>query len=192
MLAYLKGKVISRLEDSIIMELNDSIGLKIYVPRSVVFPLNSQININTVLIVRENDFNIFGFSSEEEVNIFNLLLSVPNIGSKASINILSKYSPDEIIEIVENGDCNALTKVSGIGEKSAKKIILYLNEKVNVLNSSNQNRNNEIYSDAKNSLVNLGLTAREAKDLLDKVLKDKKEETNSEELIKEALKLIQK
>lgn len=194
MLSYLKGKVVLRLEDSIIVELNDSLGLKVYVARPSTFPLNSQITIRTVLLIRENNFTIFGFLSEEEVNMFNLLLSVPNIGSKTSINILSKYSPKEILEIVKNGDWNALKKVSGIGEKSAKKIVLYLTEKVEGLENLNKSKreNDEIYLEAKNALVNLGLTTREAKDLLDKVMKDSGNISNPEELIKKALKLVKK
>jgi Holliday junction DNA helicase RuvA len=194
MLSYLKGKVVLRLEDSIIVELNDSLGLKVYVSRPSTFPLNSQITIRTVLLIRENNFTIFGFLSEEEVNIFNLLLSVPNIGSKTSINILSKYSPKEILEIVKSGDWVALKEVSGIGEKSAKKIVLYLTEKVQGLEnlSKDKKRNDEMYLEAKNALVNLGLTTREAKDLLDKVMKDSGDISNPEELIKKALKLIKK
>lgn len=194
MLTYLKGKVINKFEDSIILEVNGCFGVKIYVPHPENFQPNTEYIIRTVLIMRENSFNIFGFHTETEVNIFNLLTSIPNISSKISINALSKYSPEDILKIVSNGDFNALKKVIGIGEKNAKKIILYLSEKLKNFSSltESQKKNSEIYLEAKNALMNLGLPATEAKNLLDKVLESKIKSDNSETLIKEAIKLMKK
>ena len=131
MLTYIKGKVVNSFEDSIIVEINGCFGLKIYVPHPESFDINSEYTIRTVLIIREDSFNIFGFQNDNEVNIFNLLTSIPKMGSKVAINILSKYSPDEISNIVSSSNFEALKKVTGIGEKTAKKIILYLSEKLN-------------------------------------------------------------
>jgi len=114
------------------------------------------------------------------------------MGSKVAINILSKYSPDEISDIVSSSNFEALKKVTGIGDKSAKKIILYLSEKLNNFNTFMElpKPNNEAYIEAKNTLTNLGLTTNEAKNLLDKVLKINNDIKNSDVLIKEAIKLM--
>lgn len=192
MLTYIKGKVVNRFEDSIIVEINGSVGLKIFVPHPESFDINSETIIKTVLVMREDSFNIFGFQNENEVNIFNLLTSIPKLGSKVAINILSKYSPDEISDIVSSSNFEALKKVTGIGDKSAKKIILYLSEKLNNFNTFMElpKPNNEAYIEAKNALTNLGLTTNEAKNLLDKVLKINNDIKNSDVLIKEAIKLM--
>jgi Holliday junction DNA helicase RuvA len=192
MLTYIKGKVVNRFEDSIVVEINGSLGLKIFVPHPESFDINSETTIKTVLVMREDSFNIFGFQNENEVNIFNLLTSIPKMGSKVAINILSKYSPDEISDIVSSSNFEALKKVTGIGEKSAKKIILYLSEKLNNFNTFMElpKQNNEAYIEAKNALTNLGLTTNEAKNLLDKVLKINNDIKNSDVLIKEAIKLM--
>ena len=192
MLAYLKGKIINKFEDSIIIEINGCFGLKIYVPHPENFDINSESTIRTVLIIREDSFNIFGFKNENEIKVFNLLTSIPKMSSKVALNILSKYSPDEISNIVTDSNFEALKKVAGIGEKSARKIILYLSEKLNNFDTfiESSKINNESYIEAKNALTNLGLSTNEAKNLLNKVLETNKDIKNSDFLIKEAIKLM--
>lgn len=192
MLAYLKGKIINKFEDSIIIEINGCFGLKIYVPHPENFDINSESTIRTVLIIREDSFNIFGFKNENEIKVFNLLTSIPKMSSKVALNILSKYSPDEISNIVTDSNFEALKKVAGIGEKSARKIILYLSEKLNNFDTfiESPKINNESYIEAKNALTNLGLSTNEAKNLLNKVLETNKDIKNSDFLIKEAIKLM--
>jgi len=104
MLAYLKGKIINKFEDSIIIEINGCFGLKIYVPHPENFDINSESTIRTVLIIREDSFNIFGFKNENEIKVFNLITSIPKMSSKVALNILSKYSPDEISNIVTDSN----------------------------------------------------------------------------------------
>lgn len=192
MLAYLKGKIINKFEDSIIIEINGCFGLKIYVPHPENFDINSESTIRTVLIIREDSFNIFGFKNENEIKVFNLITSIPKMSSKVALNILSKYSPDEISNIVTDSNFEALKKVAGIGEKSARKIILYLSEKLNNFDTfiESPKINNESYIEAKNALTNLGLSTNEAKNLLNKVLETNKDIKNSDFLIKEAIKLM--
>jgi len=192
MLAYLKGKIINKFEDSIIIEINGCFGLKIYVPHPENFDINSESTIRTVLIMREDSFNIFGFKNENEIKVFNLITSIPKMSSKVALNILSKYSPDEISNIVTDSNFEALKKVAGIGEKSARKIILYLSEKLNNFDTfiESPKINNESYIEAKNALTNLGLSTNEAKNLLNKVLETNKDIKNSDFLIKEAIKLM--
>ncbi|MDD5688717.1 MAG: Holliday junction ATP-dependent DNA helicase RuvA [Caldisericia bacterium] len=192
MLAYLKWKIINKFEDSIIIEINGCFGLKIYVPHPENFDINSESTIRTVLIIREDSFNIFGFKNENEIKVFNLLTSIPKMSSKVALNILSKYSPDEISNIVTDSNFEALKKVAGIGEKSARKIILYLSEKLNNFDTfiESPKINNESYIEAKNALTNLGLSTNEAKNLLNKVLETNKDIKNSDFLIKEAIKLM--
>jgi len=192
MLTYIKGKVVNSFEDSIIVEINGCFGLKIYVPHPESFDINSEYTIRTVLIIREDSFNIFGFKNENEIKVFNLLTSIPKMSSKVALNILSKYSPDEISNIVTDSNFEALKKVAGIGEKSARKIILYLSEKLNNFDTfiESSKINNESYIEAKNALTNLGLSTNEAKNLLNKVLETHKDIKNSDFLIKEAIKLM--
>jgi holliday junction DNA helicase RuvA len=190
MLSYLKGKVVLQETDHIILEINNCVGLKIFVADPSSFAINQDCTVITELHVRENGFTIFGFHEKREVDIFNMLTSIPNLSSKASLKIFSQYSVNEFFNIVLNEDCDSLKGISGIGEKTGKKIILYMSEKIKKLDylGESETDDNLIIKEARNMLIELGLSINDAVNLINhipniKSIKDPKI------ILKEALKL---
>lgn len=94
--------------------------------------IGSEVNIFTHLYIKENVVELFGFSSEQELNCFRLLISVTGIGGKAAVSILSDMTPEKFAFAVASGDSKAFTKTKGIGAKSAQRIVLELKDKISV------------------------------------------------------------
>ena len=143
--------------------------------------------------VREDDISLFGFESEEELEMFLLLISVSSIGPKIAIGMLSSISSDEIKLAIVNNDIDKLTKAKGIGKKTASRIILELVDKVKKMaipeipaSKTEDNFTND-YEVARQALKNLGYIDNE----IARVLRELKDENLSlEALIKESLKRL--
>ena len=90
------------------------------------------VRLFTHLSVREDGIELFGFLSEEERNVFNLLTGVSGVGPKAAMSLLSSFSPDKLIFAVGTEDIKSLARASGIGSKTAARIVLELKDKVSV------------------------------------------------------------
>ena len=145
--------------------------------------------------VREDDISLFGFSSKDELEVFELLTSVSTIGPKNAIAILSTLNVDKIKLAIVNNDIDTLTKAKGIGKKTASRIILELVDKVKKMainddisisnpDFDNITSNGEIEV-AREALLNLGYQ----RNSIDKVLSSLKDSNLSlEEIIKESLK----
>jgi Holliday junction DNA helicase RuvA len=124
--------------------------------------LGEILQLLTVTIVREDVFNLFGFLTQKEQDIFNHLISVSKIGPKLGINILSGMSAEELKEAIILGDIEKLNSIPGIGRKTAERIVLELKEKVSKALSSQPDGTHNISSakpeieDALSALINLG------------------------------------
>jgi Holliday junction DNA helicase RuvA len=126
------------------------------------------------LLVSQEDLRLLGFVSEEERELFLKLIKVHGVGVKQAMNIISKFSVEEFIEIIENGYVNRLTEIKGIGNKTAQRIIVELKGKIEF---SESDELNQLVS----ALVNLGYDKKESVKVAKKVIKETKD-------IKEALK----
>lgn len=199
MFAYLKGVFESRALDYIVVDVN-GIGYKIFMSENSmkrIGELGSIIKVHTYVKVREDDISIYGFASNEELRMFELLVSVSGIGAKSAIVILSNIEPSAFAVAVISDNVGALKKLPGIGAKSAQRIILELKDKLKTIdvedNSSeelkaviNQNQNTEELISA---LQVLGYTKKEVEKIIPKL--DNKDD-NLEDLIKKALLLLSK
>ena len=132
MINYLKGTIDSKKENYIIIDVN-SIGYKVFMPENSIKDLSigSIQKIYTYLRVSEDEINLYGFLSYEELAMFELLISVGGIGSKSAIKILSNIVPSKFALAVISNDINSLKKLPGIGAKTAQRIILELKDKLN-------------------------------------------------------------
>ena len=132
MINYLKGTIDSKKENYIIIDVN-SIGYKVFMPENSIKDLSigSTQKIYTYLRVSEDEINLYGFLSYEELAMFELLISVGGIGSKSAIKILSNIVPSKFALAVISNDINSLKKLPGIGAKTAQRIILELKDKLN-------------------------------------------------------------
>lgn len=134
-------------------------------------------------IIREDAHLLFGFTTELEKQTFDRLIKINGVGPKVALAILSTYNPQEFVKIIQSKDVQALQKVSGIGAKSAGKIMVDIaGFYVDLLPQDNLA---SIYNEAKMALESLGFKAS----AIDKVLKQVKKD-NTQDIIKEALQLL--
>lgn len=132
MYAYIKGELVDISEDNIVLECGN-IGYNIRVPLSVIQRLpsvGSTVKIYTYTSVREDAFNLFGFLSKDDLEIYKKLILVNGVGPKGALSILSTMSTDDLRYAIVSGDAKAISKAPGIGSKSAERIILELRDKV--------------------------------------------------------------
>ncbi len=122
MIARLTGEVIDvRLSHIVVMV--HGIGYLVAVPYGSSFTVGETVSLHTYLAVRENALDLYGFVTEQELSMFHELIKLPKIGPKTALQILSQASLEVIHKSVETNDPVYLTKMSGIGKKSAEKIV---------------------------------------------------------------------
>lgn len=145
MIAYLKGNLAIKSEEYIILEVQ-GIGYKIYMSKTSIDELKDEkeVKVYTYLKVREDDVSLFGFNSNEELHMFELLISVGGIGAKSAITILSNITPSKFALAVITNDVNTLKKLQGIGPKTAQRIILELKDKIKTEEAMDLSDNKEI------------------------------------------------
>lgn len=132
MIAYIKGKLEVKTKGYIVIEVA-GIGYKVYMPESATQKLGEigqEVKVHTFMRVREDDISLYGFITNEELRMFELLLSVSGIGAKGALTILSNVTPSSFAIAVISNDVNVLKKLPGIGPKTAQRIILELKDKL--------------------------------------------------------------
>lgn len=199
MYAYIKGEIVDIADDNLVLECNN-IGYNIRIPLSVAQRLpgiGATVKIYTYTSVREDAFNLFGFLSKDDLEIYKKLIAVNGIGPKGALNILSAMSADDLRFAILSGDAKAISKAPGIGSKSAERIILELRDKVQLMRESSvtdQSLGADMQTDtgAKNealeALVSLGYTPSEALKAVKQILIT--EDMDSGTILKQALKVI--
>lgn len=199
MFAYVKGVLESKNENYIVIDVN-GIGYKIFMPNSGINKLpkiGEIVKVHTYYYVREDNISLYGFNTQEELKMFELLISVSGIGTKSALAILSEISPSSFALSVISGDVTALVKIPGIGNKTAQRMILELKDKLKTEQAITKNsiknadigysNNQNNISEASSALQVLGYTKKE----VDKVLSSNDFNGLSiEDIIKEALKKL--
>lgn len=133
MYAYIKGTVAAIDGGSVVLD-NHGIGYLIYVPGTVLDDLSvgDEVKIYTYFSVREDAMQLYGFLSQDDLDLFKLLITVSGIGPKGAVGILSAMSADDLRFAVLSDDAAAISKAPGIGKKTAQKVILELKDKLNL------------------------------------------------------------
>lgn len=132
MLAYIKGILEIKTKGYIVVETG-GLGYKIFMPESTIANtgnIGDKVQIYTFMRVREDDVSLYGFLTNEELRMFELLLSVSGIGAKGALGILSNITPSQFALAVISNDVAILKKVPGIGPKTAQRAILELKDKL--------------------------------------------------------------
>ena len=196
MIAYLKGNVAIKTEEYIILEVQ-GIGYKVYMSKTAIEQLEQEkeTKIYTYLKVREDDISLFGFNTNEELHMFELLISVGGIGAKSAITILSNITPSKFALAVTTNDVNTLKKLQGIGPKTAQRIILELKDKIKTEEAIDLQNNKEIkevaqeedFEELVQALQVLGYRRYEINTILPKIKTE-----SLEERIREALQYLAK
>lgn len=144
MYSYIKGTLEEKMSNYVVVETM-GIGYKIFMSRNAILQigeLGDNVKVYTHYHVREDDISLYGFLSNEELKMFELLLSVSGIGAKSAITMLSNISPSEFAMSIIKNDITKLTKIPGIGPKSAQRIVLELKDKLK--NEQNIEVNEEV------------------------------------------------
>ena len=132
MLAYIKGILEIKTKGYIVIDAN-GIGYKIFMPESAISKLcdiGEKVQIHTFMRVREDDISLYGFLTNEELRMFELLLGVSGIGAKGALTILSNITPSQFVLAVISNNVDILKKLPGIGAKTAQRVILELKDKL--------------------------------------------------------------
>jgi len=197
MIEQLKGVVENKNDSFLILSIN-GFGLKLLMSKNGIESMpyvGKEVLVLTYLHVKEDALDLFGFYSNQERETFLLLISINGIGPKLALTILSGMSPLKLNNNILNEDVKSLTAISGVGTKTANRIILELKDKVSFSDGTQKlsletNENKQLFLDSVNALISLGYKKNIAKDACDTL--QKKGELNGaiEVVIKKALDTI--
>ena len=194
MIESIFGKIVSITNNDLVINVGP-INLSILIPSSDKY-LNlksgDDIKINTFLDVKEDSLTLIGFLESNERKLFQKLIIVKGVGSKVAISILSTITPDEIIESVASNNHNILKQVSGIGEKTAKLILLQLQGQLDNIPHKTNNLDLDTQIEATQAVQALGYPPDQIKKIINGInLSDQyKQSLTSEELIRIVLDFI--
>jgi Holliday junction DNA helicase RuvA len=196
MFNYIRGILIQKTKNAVIVE-NQGIGYFLTVPATTLAQLinvGEEVKLFTYLAVREDDLSLYGFSSAEDLAVFELLLSVSGVGPKAALAVLSTLSTSDFYLAVMHENVRMLTRVPGVGPKSAKRLIMELKDKVaaisgeaSVAYASSAVQNPDAYNDAMEALLALGYNGTEAQTALQAALTDSSNNNTGQALLRRAL-----
>ncbi len=192
MISYIHGILVAKRIDSVIVECQH-IGYEIFVPLSVLTQLpstGSEVKMYTELYVREDILRLYGFTSEEDIDIFRKLIGVSGIGPKGALGILSTLTPDDLRIAVLTDDAKRISQAKGIGKKTAEKLIIELKDKLKSIDLETLSQSSKDVSglstfidEALLGLTGLGYTETEALH----AIKHVKDAESTSELIRQSL-----
>ncbi|MDR5658055.1 Holliday junction branch migration protein RuvA [Serpentinicella sp. ANB-PHB4] len=190
MFEFLKGKVTDIFLDKVILEVN-GIGYRINSTMNSASNLtrNEDVLMYTYLQVREDELNLYGFVSRDELEMFKKLISVSKIGPKVAATILSTYTTVQLRAFIINKDIAAVSKTSGVGKKTAERIILELKDKISLDESETTPENAVIYNetDKHKEVLEALLALGYSKSEIHSIVKSLDQELSVEEMIKYVL-----
>lgn len=193
MIAYLRGSIkyksaIPKKDNFVIIDVS-GVGYKVYVLDRLINNLQSGQDLELYIYtqVAEAVLDLYGFATQEELNFFEILISISGVGPKSALNVLQKAKIEDLREAANTGNADVLSKVSGIGLKTAQKIVTGLQDKIGGIESNGGTSWNDQFSEALEALVNLGYSASQAREVLSHI-----SETDTGDKIKAALKILGK
>ncbi len=174
MIASLRGKLQAVGDHYVIVDVG-GVGFRVRTTQNVIDHATpgKVIELHTHMVVRENEISLYGFQSVEELDLFGVLLNISGIGPRTALSILSAFSPETLRGVISQGDVMALTRIPGIGRKTAQRLALDLKDRLGtagaglVMPSMNAGD-----ADAINALTALGYSLAEAQEALQAVPDD--------------------
>ena len=187
MIASVRGSVTARKPDHVVVECA-GVGYRVAVSSETLRAVpaaGKEVVLHTHLVMRDDAMNLYGFSSEEERELFLMLIGVQGIGPKVALAVLSGGKPRELLNAIATGDAARFQAVPGIGKRTADRVIVELREKVagRVTDDIVITKSDDPRVLARQGLESLGFSTQEADEMLDKA-----EGESPEELISGALK----
>ena len=197
MIECLKGKVETKSPTYVILEVQ-GVGYGVHIPISTynfLPKVNEQVTLRTFLYVREDCLHLYGFYSNEEKELFEMLISISGVGPRVALGILSASSVSRFKEAINEEDIPQLTRIPGIGKKTAQRLVIELKEKIGVILTAKEIGKTdhaadeiELMNDAISALLSLGCKRAAATKAVKERCIAAKHKLTLEELIKEALK----
>ena len=191
MIGYLNGKVKFFDDENLILEVG-GVGYKVFVDSQTRqnLKIGDDLELFIHTAVREDAINLFGFKNRDKFELFEKLLTVNGVGAKSALGIISKISAADFAVAVANQDLSALTKLPGVGKKSAQRILLELKDKIGTFSGDGEEifqsaaGVSNSFDEAADALSALGYTSEEISSVFKKAPKN----SSTEQLIKFALK----
>lgn len=187
MIGSLNGTITHKNARGAIVEVN-GVGylVNFMVEILAAFKIGDRVSILTYLAVKENALDLYGFLQKEELDLFTLLINISGIGPKSALAILSLAPPEVLRKAVMADDVGYLTKVSGIGRKSAEKIIIELKDKIGTTDFETRKALG-VEGDVIDALESLGFSLKDIREAVKKIPAETK---NTNDRIKEAIKIL--
>jgi len=188
MIAYLKGRVQHRGDRFIVLRVGD-VGYRVFVGPHILgnVDVGKDLEMHIHDYIAENVNELYGFPTIEELDLFEMLLTVSGVGPKSALGVLSQGDAGAVKRAIIHGEADLLTKASGIGKKTAERIIVDLKNKMDVLDDGKSTLSLDEDDDAVAGLIRLGYSKKEAREALANV--DPKVAT-ADERVKQALKQL--
>lgn len=199
MIAFLKGEVSAIYDDRVIIEVS-GIGYNVMMPSSCIAALpgiGNEVKVYTYLSVREDAMQLYGFNTSDELNLYKMLITVNGIGPKAALSILSCMTGDDLKFAILSSDAKSISKVPGIGAKTAQRLIIDLKDKIDLLNTfeskysstvATVSKLSDTRTEAVDALVSLGYSNKDAYSTVSNL--DLPDDASVEEILKNALRNI--
>lgn len=181
MIASISGEVLSKNEHDLVIFVG-GVGFRVLVPKAVsaAAVVGEKIALLTTLVVREDSLTLFGFKQDQELELFNKLLSISGVGPKTALSILSTLSVETIISAALANHAEVFSQVPGIGSKSAQKIIIYLHDKVSQLPDKEfLSTYKDVNAEVIDALIGLGYSVVEAQSALQSIPRDAPQDLES-------------
>jgi Holliday junction DNA helicase RuvA len=158
MIRQVRGTVLSLETNGIVVDVNGW-GVFLYMANPLLVSVGETVSVQTHLCIKQDGLELYGFTDSRDLTLFQLLLSVSGIGPKTALSILTRTSREPLEQAIATRDITYLTRVAGIGKKSAEKLCVELSEKIEITEHKSQGAD----ADVLDTLIALGYTEREAR-----------------------------
>jgi Holliday junction DNA helicase RuvA len=194
MIAYLKGNLIQKSTNQIILDIG-GVGYRAWIPLSTYLnlgELNETAELFIYTHVTDNSLSLYGFATEKEKETFLKLITISGIGPKLALNILSGIEASDLEDAIRQSDVTRISLIPGIGKKTAMRIALELQEKLDKKEKVLEGKSSQEKEDIISALMNLGFKRNEVERIVDETIKTLTLEAGFEKLLKESLKKMAK
>jgi len=199
LIAHLHGELARVESDYVVVDVN-GVGYKVYPPLAVIAQMpriGDEVKLLVSTIVKEDSITLYGFADESQQSMFELLLTVSGVGPKVALAILSALQVDTIVNAISSESFLELNSVSGVGTKTAQRIVLELREKITTLVWTQAARKSmgpeqQVLNDAIEGLVALGYNRNDARAAAEQALKSASDKCDTAAIVTSALKMLGK
>jgi len=194
MIAYLKGKLIQKSSNQVILDIG-GVGYCAWIPLSTYLKIgdfNETVALHIYTHMTDNSLALYGFHSEEERELFLKLINISGIGPKIALNILSGIEASDLEDAIRRSDIVRISLIPGIGKKTAMRIAMELQEKLDLKEKVLETSHSKEKEDLVSALMNLGFKRREVEKIVDECIQAYSQEAGFEKLLRKSLKRLAK